>query len=107
MLSKTQAPNPYYISAYQGRYVGKWCKGEWCGMKFIRKYADIPIKFVFAFSNRSTTLSTSACFALPLEEWESIAILASASTKVSKDFAELAAIPANSAEVGFWFNPKK
>ena len=54
----------------------------------------------------STTLSTSACFALPLEEWDSIATFGSCPTNILKLSAEETAIAANSSGVGFWFRPQ-
>ena len=60
----------------------------------------------FAILVASTTLSTSACFALPLVEWDSIATTGSSSTSSLKDSAEEAAIAASSSGFGFWFSPE-
>ena len=60
----------------------------------------------FAILVASTTLSTSACFALPFVEWESIATTGSSCTRSLKDSAEEAAIAASSSGFGFWFRPE-
>ena len=62
--------------------------------------------FSFAIFVASTTLSTSACFALPFVEWESIATIGFSPTSARKLLAELSAIAASSADVGSWFKPQ-
>ena len=62
--------------------------------------------FSLAIFVASTTLSTSGCLALPLVEWESMAITGFGPIRDLKLREEVSAMAASSSGVGSWFRPQ-
>ncbi len=60
----------------------------------------------FAIRVASTTLSTSACFALPFVEWDSIATMGSLPVRIRKDSADETAMFASFSGSGFCSRPE-